>query len=186
MILCQLTWKTLIIGDNIKRCVYIFNNTTHITTIFCRNAICYLAYSLNFLQIMIHWFEIFRDCMTVKMFLQYVKKWESSGFINSDVWADIDSIIDLATVNSAVRDPTAGDTKDDTLSSEDKSDDRLLSCVARYIIDSRALHFTVDILALDVHVYLQEESNVPDDKHLMKFKVCDVTIGEFWTLNQCL
>ena len=100
-------------------------------------------------------------------------------FISSDVWSNMDSIIDYDTIKSAVNAPTTDDKKDDTLSSEDKSDDRLLSCVARYIIDSRALFFTVDMLALPAHIYKNIEYDTRDDKHLMKFKVCYVKIGTY-------
>ena len=112
------------------------------------------------------------------MFLQYVKKWESTGFITSDVWSNIDSIIDIQAIDSAVSSTTMGDTKDDALCLEDRSDGRLLSCVARYIIDSRALHFTVDMLALHVNVYLSHENIVQDDKHRMNFEVCFEVLRE--------
>ena len=128
---------------------------------------------------MIPWFDTFPYGMTVRMLLQYMKNWESTGFIASDVWSNIDYIIDFHTIKSAVSVPTMTDKKDDILSSEDRSDDRLLSCVARYIIDSRALFFAVDKLALPAHIYKSIERDTRDDKHLMKFKVCYVKIGTY-------
>ena len=100
-----------------------------------------------------------------------MKNWESTGFISSDVWSNMDSIIDYDTIKSAVNALTTDDNKDDKLSSDDRSDGRLLSCVARYITDSRALFFVVDKLALPAHIYRNIERDARDDKHLMKFQV---------------
>ena len=119
-----------------------------------------------------HWREKFTEEIPVKAFLQKVKKWESGGFIASDVWSNMGNYVDSDAVTSALSTVTQDDNDDEKKYSDDPSVDRLLSCVARYVLDSRALHFTIEVLGLSADTYQRKENYIPDDKHLMKFEVC--------------
>ena len=120
---------------------------------------------------MIHWREKFTEQIRVKAFLRKLKEWDSGGFINSDVWSNIGNYIDSDAVASASSAITRDDNDDEKMYSDDPSDDRLLSCVARYVVDSRALHFTIDMLGLPASSYHEQEYENPHDKHLMNFEV---------------
>ena len=117
------------------------------------------------------WREKFTEQIPVKAFLQTLKEWESGGFIKSDVWSNIGNYVDSDAVTSALSVVTQYDNHDEKMYSDDPSDDRLLSCVARYVLDSRALHFTIEVLGLPAITYQMQEHEIPDDKHLMKFRV---------------
>ena len=114
------------------------------------------------------WFESFTEKMTVKMFLQKLKQWEHCGFITSDVWSHIGNYVD----SDAVASTSSASTRDDHDDDESPSVDRLLSCVARYVADSRTLQFTIDLLGLSSFRYRAIERGNPDNSHLVKFKVC--------------
>ena len=118
-----------------------------------------------------HWHQKFTEQIRVKAFLQILKEWESGGFITSDVWSDVGNYVDSDAVASALSAITQDDNDDEKMYSDDPSDDRLFSCVARYVVEFRALHFTIDILGLSADIYRRKESYIPDDKHLMKFQV---------------
>ena len=124
-----------------------------------------------FHQIMRRYREKFTEQIRGKRFLQKLKEWESGGFITSDVWSNIGNIVDSDVVASALSAETQDDNDDEKMYSDDLSDDRLLSCVARYVVDSRALHFTIDMLGLSAGRYRYKEDDHRDDKHLMKFRV---------------
>ena len=132
----------------------------------------YLKFVVIFHQIMMRWRKKFTEQIRVKKFLQKLKKWESGGFITSDVWSEIGNIVDSNAVASALSAITQDDNDDEKMCSEDPSDDRLFSCVARYVLDSRALHFTIEMLGWPVHSYQVQEDANPNEKHLMKFRVC--------------
>ena len=119
-----------------------------------------------------HWHQKFTEQIRVKAFLQILKEWESGGFITSDVWSDVGNYVDSDAVASALSAITQDDNDDEKMYSDDLSDDRLLSCVARYVLDSRALHFTIEVLGLTADIYQEKEDRNPYDKLLMKFQVC--------------
>ena len=131
----------------------------------------YLKFVFIFRQIMMRWREKFTEQIRLKVFLQKLKEWQSGGFITSDVWFDIGNLVDSDSVASALSAVTQHDKSYEKKYSDEFSDDRLLSCVARYIVDSRVLHFTIDVLGLRAGSYQVEEKRKPDDKHLIKFKV---------------
>ena len=119
---------------------------------------------------MMVWREKFTEQIRVKVFLQKLKAWESSGFITSDVWSEMGYIVDSDAVSSVLS-VIIQDDNDEEKSSENPSVDGLLSCVARYVLDSRALHFTIEVLGLPADIYQAKENKNPDDKHLKNFKV---------------
>ena len=121
---------------------------------------------------MMLWREKFAEQIPVKAFLQILKEWESGGFITSDVWSDVGNYVDSDAVASALSAITQDGNDDEKMYSDDLSDERLFSCVARYVVESRTLHFAIDVMGLTAHSYQKKESNIPDDKHLMKFQVC--------------
>ena len=116
--------------------------------------------------------EKFTEQIPVKAFLQKLKEWESGGFISSDVWSNMGNYVDSDVVTSALSAITQDHNGYEEKYSDDPSDDRLLSCVARYVKDSRALHFAIDVLGLSAESYRFHEDANPDRKHLMKFRVC--------------
>ena len=120
---------------------------------------------------MMLWREKSTEQIRVKAFLQTLQKWESGGFISSDVWSNIGNYVDSDAVASASSAITRDDNHDEKMYSDESSDERLLSCVARYLLDSRALHFTIEVLGLPAKSYQRKEVSIPDYKHLMKFQV---------------
>ena len=137
----------------------------------CRISFTCLFKVFIFHQIMMLWRQKFTEQIRVKTFLQKLKEWESGGFITSDVWSEMGNIVDSDTLSSAMSAITQDDSDDEKMYSEDPSNDRLLSCVARYVVDSRALHFTIEVLGLSAKSYQKKEDKNADDKHLMKFQV---------------
>ena len=121
---------------------------------------------------MMRWYKLHTEGITVKMFLQMLKKWKNAGFITSDVWSNLGDMIDSHTIELAVS-VFPQDNKDDRkLSLEDDPDGRILGCVAHYMLDSRTLHFAVDMLRLPAGHYSKIENDLQDDKHLMNLTVC--------------
>ena len=120
---------------------------------------------------MMRWRKKFTEQIPVKAFLQKLKEWESSGFITSDVWSNMGNFVDSDAVASALKAVIQDDNHDEKMYSVDPYDDRLLSCVAPYVLDSRAFHFTIEMLGLPADSYRGKERDIPDDKHLMKFQV---------------
>ena len=102
---------------------------------------------------MMCWRKKFTKQMQVKTFLQKLKEWESGGFISSDVWSDIKNYVDSDVIASASSAMTRDDNDDEKKHLDDPSDDRLFSGVARYVVDSRAFHFTIDMLGLPATSY---------------------------------
>ena len=115
------------------------------------------------------WLGSLMEKMTVKAFLENLKEWESGGFISSDVWSDMESYVDSDAVASALSAVTMHYNDEEK---KDLADYRFFSCVARYVVDSRVLHFTIDVLGLPAKKYQDKERRVPDQNHLMKFQVC--------------
>ena len=118
------------------------------------------------------WYKLHQEGITVKSFLQMLKKWETAGFIESDVWSNLDDMINSHNIESAVCDFSQNSKENDKLSQEDDPDARLLSCVADNVLESRTLHFTVDMLALPLETYSEVEYDLKDDKDLMNLTVC--------------
>ena len=118
------------------------------------------------------WRKKFTEQIRVKAFLHRLKEWESGGFITSNVWSNMGNIVDSDAIASDLSAVTQDDNHDEEKYSDDLSDERLLSYVARYVVDSRALHFTIDMLGLPADSYQQKEFGNPDDKHIVKFQVC--------------
>ena len=121
---------------------------------------------------MMRWRNKFTEQIGVKMFLQKLREYESGGFIASDVWSDIRNYVDSDTVASTSNTIAQVDNNEEREHSDEPSSHRLLSCVARYVLDSRAFHFAIEVLGLPAYSYQVEENKNPDDKHLMKFEVC--------------
>ena len=82
------------------------------------------------------------------------------------------NLVDSDAVASALSAVTQDDNGYEEKYSDDPSNDGLLSCVARYIVDSRAFHFNIEMLGLPFKFYQDIEDDYPDDKHLIKFLVC--------------
>ena len=128
----------------------------------------------TFYQIMMRWDKLHPEGITVKLFLQMLKKWESAGFIASDVWSNLDDMINSDNIESAVCNILQESKENDKLSPEHNPDARLLGCVARYVLESRALHFALDMLALPLGIYSEVEYDLKDDKDLMNLMVRQV------------
>ena len=56
--------------------------------------------------------------------------------------------------------------------------------MARYVVDSRALHFTIEVLKLPAKSYQDKEDKNADDKHLIKCQVYTHEISVFDTSQQ--
>ena len=137
---------------------------------------CFYLNVSVFRQVLVYWYKLHKEGIVVITFLQMLKKWEAAGFINDDIWSNLDDMIDSHTIESAVIFPTQDNKDNGKLSLEDYPDDGLFSCVARHVLDSRTLHFAVDMLGLRAKTYSEIEDDLQDDKHLMNLKVCQMKL----------
>ena len=102
----------------------------------------------HFYQILRIWYwEHCTEGVTTESFLKRLKKWEHAGFIHSDVWSNMDDIVDP----DAIKIDDSISTVDgfEKLTQDDTITDQLLSLVSRYIVASRRLQFALEILRLE-------------------------------------
>ena len=90
--------------------------------------------------------------MATESFLRRLKKWEHAGFIQSEVWSDMDNIVDRD-VRRSIETSDIIWTPDEfeKLTEDDVITDRVLSCVSRFIVASRRLQFALEILKLEFY-----------------------------------
>ena len=146
---------------------------------------CFCLNVSVFRQVLVYWYTLHKEGVMVKTFLEMLKKWEAAGFINGDIWLNLNDMIDSHTIESAVYDFSQDNKDNRKLSPEDYPDGRVLGCVAPYVLDSRTLHFAVDMLGLPAESYSNIE-DLQDDKHLMNLMVCHMKLFVLprWTFTR--
>ena len=122
----------------------------------------------SFHQIPRIWYwEHCTEGMTTESFLRRLKNWEHAGFIESDVWSNMDDIVDsdVNRIDDSISTPDGVEnlTEDDTIT------DRVLSCVSRYIVASRRLQFALEILRLE---YQEVETRDAETEMRSNLEVC--------------
>ena len=83
--------------------------------------------------------------ITTKAFLGRLKKWESAGFIDNDVWSHIGDIVDAKTIETGANTSTEAFAK---LSEHDNITDGVLSCLSRHIEAPKRMEFALELLRL--------------------------------------
>ena len=94
----------------------------------------FCLFMFTFYQIMMRWYKLHTEGITVKSFLQMLIKWKITGFIDSYVWSNLDDMINSENIESAVCDFSQHSKEDAKLSLEDNSDGKLLACVAHLCV----------------------------------------------------
>ena len=90
--------------------------------------------------------------MTSEDFLRRFRKWEHAGFIHSDVWSNMDDIVDSDVRRSIETDASISTLVEfEKLTEDDIMTERVLICVSPYMVASRRLQFALEILRLEYY-----------------------------------
>ena len=85
--------------------------------------------------------------MTTEVFLRRLKNWEQAGFIHSEVWSNMDDIVDSESIK--IDDSISTVDGFEKLTEDDTITGQLVSRVSRFIVASRKVQFGLEILRLE-------------------------------------
>ena len=111
--------------------------------------------------------------MNTEGFLRRLKRWEHAGFIKSDVWSNMDDIVD-PDIRRSIESSDSILTPDEfeKLTEDDIITDRVLSRVSRYMVASRRLQFALEILRLEYQQVVKIRHDFDPTEMRSNLEVC--------------
>ena len=107
--------------------------------------------------------------MTTETFFRRLKEWELAGFINSEVWCDMDDIVDSETIKAGTIFSASHEFR--KLTEDDLITIRVLRCVSKYIVTSKRLQFALEVLGINRHHFMAALYNFWSNEGLLNLQV---------------